>query len=92
MSANLLQGIAAALIVLASALYAGWRLATPRARMKLIGWLAAPPAGARSEAGGGVPRSWRIRLRAALAPRAAGGCHDCAAGAPKPPRQHRTRS
>ena len=72
MSTNLIQCIAAGIIVLLSALYAAWRLATPRVRLKLLERL-----------GGASGHPWRARLRDALAPRASGGCHDCAAGPAK---------
>ena len=69
-----LQTIVAGLIVLARALYAAWRLMTPRVRLHLVQRLTAiaPAAGGR----------WLARLQRADAAGAT-GCANCSAGTAK---------
>jgi hypothetical protein len=70
-----LQTIVVGIIVLASALYAAWRLMTPRVRLRLMQRLAgvAPNYTAR----------YLARLQSADASGAATGCANCSAGAAK---------
>ena len=70
-----LQTIVAGIIVLASALYAAWRLMTPRVRLRLVQRLArvAPNYTAR----------YLARLQSADASGAVTGCANCSAGAVK---------
>lgn len=64
----ILQGIAAGVLVLASALYALWRLAPGRARIRLLGWIA----GAFGGSG-----KWAAKLRSEAAKDGAGACGGC---------------
>jgi hypothetical protein len=74
------QSILAGALVLASALYATWRLMRPRTRLSLVRGCArfAPQLGGR----------WLAQLAARAAPDAASGCESCSAGAAK---RHLTR-
>ncbi|HTW38188.1 MAG TPA: hypothetical protein VMD49_06435 [Steroidobacteraceae bacterium] len=71
----LVQSLIAGLLVLASALYATWRLMTPRTRIWVIERLAAIAPG--------MTGRWLTRLRGATSSGAAGGCESCSAGAAK---------
>jgi hypothetical protein len=64
------QGYLAAALVLASALYATWRLLPARRRLQFIEW-AFPPRAGRSR--------WVARWRSAALAEAARGCGSCAA-------------
>jgi hypothetical protein len=66
-----LQALLAALLVIVSALYAAWRLLSPRRRLWLLERLIPHGAGAGAR--------WRVRLRSALASDAQRGCGGCAA-------------
>ncbi|HTX23116.1 MAG TPA: hypothetical protein VMD03_00535 [Steroidobacteraceae bacterium] len=70
-----LQSIVAGILVAGSAVYAAWRLMTPRVRLSLVRRLAgiAPPLAGR----------WLSRQQRAAASGAASGCQSCAAGAAK---------
>lgn len=71
----LVQSLLAGLLVLASALYATWRLMTPRTRIAVIEHLGAiAPVRARR---------WLGRLQGASSSGAASGCESCSAGAAK---------
>jgi hypothetical protein len=79
---NAVQSVIAAMLVLASAVYAAWRLMTPRSRLRIARHLAqvAPRLAGR----------WQARLQSAAASGAASGCQSCSAGTAKrhavPPR------
>ena len=70
-----LQSILVGVIVLASVLYAAWRLMTPRVRLRLVQRLAviAP----------GYTARWLARLQSADAAGAATGCASCSAAEAK---------
>ncbi len=80
---GVLQAIVAGALVLASSLYAAWRLTPARGRLRLLSWLAALP--------GHTGRRFS-RMRDAAIESAGHGCHTCPAGRVKPRAFARTRT
>ena len=68
----LLQGVVVAVAVTACLIYSAWRLASLKARMRLLDSLAALPAA--------LTAPWLARLRQRTLAQLAGGCAGCAAG------------
>lgn len=79
----ILQATAAGVLVLASALYAVWRLAPGRSRMRLLGWIA----GAFGGSG-----KWVAKLRSEAAKEGAGACGSCGSGGIRSRPAARTRT
>ncbi len=68
----LLQGVVVGIAVAACAIYAAWRLASPKLRLRVIEGLGAlPPA---------FTASWLAALKRRTLVQLAGGCAGCAAG------------
>jgi len=68
----LLQGVVVAAAVTACLIYSAWRLASLKARMRVIDSLATLPAA--------LTAPWLARLRQRTLAQLAGGCAGCAAG------------